>query len=170
LLQQKEEDEVAEAIVAVTNQKEEALAGQQTLLSLCKKMQNDKEASHTQSNKWAEGMAGLSTILSCCNEMGDTLSAEDKTMFSQLLNIKGRLAAFTKVVDEPDHDMEKDEAGAKSFRTDEDSDEAAAQAKRQKTIDEGTQPPQQNEPGSGSTAGVASGASNRSQPGPFGIV
>jgi hypothetical protein len=158
LAAKKEEDEVAEAIVAVTKQKEEALASQQTLLSLCKKMQSDKEVHNAQPKKWAEGMAGLSTLMSCCTEMGGTLSAEDQALFNTLLKIQGRLAALTTVVDEPDHEMDDSDSGAKSSRADGDS-EAEAQAKRQKIIDEGgTQPPQENEPGTGSANVGASGA------------
>jgi hypothetical protein len=99
--------------------------------------------------------------------MGGSLSAEDKVLFSSLLQIQGRLAAFTTVVDssEGDHEMATDsDAGAKSTRADGDS-EASAQSKRQKTIADGTQPPQENEPGTGSANGVGSGAAGAQQSG-----
>jgi hypothetical protein len=158
----KEEDEVAEAIAAVTKQKEEALACQQTLLALCKKMPSQEEAPNTQPKKWAEGMAGLSTLMSCCTELGGTLSEEDKALFDSLLKIQGRLAALTTIVDEPDHDMDMDsESGTKSNRN-EGCSVAPAQPKRQKTdeVIRPPQPPKENEPGSGSASGVASGATS----------
>ena len=125
---------MAEAIAAVIKQREEALANQQTLLSLCKGIQPGAEAPTVQRKTWAEGMAGLSMFMSVCNELGSTLSDEDKALLSTLQHIQGRLAVQTTVVDTEDTDQHMEaeaEGGSNTLRAQED-DASNAKSKRQK--------------------------------------
>jgi hypothetical protein len=123
-------------------------------------LQSDDELPNSPPKKWAEGMAGLSTLMSCCSQMGGTLSAEDKVLFSSLVQIQGRLAALTTVVDTPegDHDMSDAETVVTKSTRAEGGKEASAQSKRQKKDAEGTQSPQENAGGEASSAGVVSGS------------
>ena len=154
---------MAEAIVTVQKQKEEALAVQQTLLSLCKGTQPGEEAPVAQKKSWTEGMAGLSMFMSVIGEMGTSLSTEDKNILIALQNVQSRLSAVqTTVVDTEDEDHQAGtgaEAGAKSLRTEGTEAPADNQKIQQKKATPGEAKPgskkeaiesKQNEAGSGS--------------------